>query len=83
MTKKNQDKEKAQQKEAPQPHAYKNTHVVHMGDRQGSQSPARSQRTIIEQDGEESEVSAMNIVTAHHKEAITKREIQEKTDVIN
>ena len=54
-----------------------------MGDRQGSQSPARSQRTIIEQDGEESEVSAMNIVTAHHKEAITKREIQEKTDVIN
>ena len=54
-----------------------------MGDRQGSQSPARSQRTIVEQDGEESEVSAMNIVTAHHKEAITKREIQEKTDVIN
>jgi len=37
---------------------------------------------IPEQDGEESEVSAMNIVTTSHAQA-TKRELEEKTEIIN
>ena len=36
---------------------------------------------ISEQEGEESEISAMNIVTTKHQ--VTKREIDEKTEVIN
>lgn len=46
-------------------------------------SPTRlSQKnaTIIEVEGEESEISAVNIVTS---DQITKREIQEKTEIIN
>lgn len=46
-------------------------------------SPTRlSQKngTILELEGEESEVSAVNIVTS---DQITKREIQEKTEIIN
>ncbi len=37
--------------------------------------------TISEHEGEESEISAMNIVTTNNQ--VTKREIDEKTEVIN
>lgn len=44
----------------------------------------RSQKhsVIVEQDGEESEVSAVNITTGG-AEQVTQREIEEKTEVIN
>lgn len=79
-------KEKANEKAEPDPYAYKNTHAVRPG--QGMDSPLlhsmrrHQQAVITEQDGEESEVSAMNIVTTSHAQA-TKRELEEKTEIIN
>ena len=83
---KKQQKEEAGRKPEPNPHAYKNTHAVtNQSQRQSSASPERllAQKkinsTIMEQDGEESDASALNIVTG---DQITKREIEEKTKAV-
>lgn len=86
--KKLQHKEQESSTTVNNPHAFKNTHAVKPGQRQSSASPERllAQKklnsTIHEQaqEFEESEISALNSTSA---DQITKREIEEKTAIIN
>jgi len=63
QSKKLQQAEESSKVAEPNPHAYKNTHAVRPG--QGIPTPSLNiSKPIVEQDGEESEVSALNIITS-------------------
>lgn len=72
--KKKDEKEIMNARAEPNPHAYKNTHAINPSARQASPDAAsrlQKNSVIVEQDGEESEISAVNIMTGTAEHAVT------------